>query len=97
MLKFLLYTPSSSVMRCLLSMSRTVCRKQASLWLQGDMYRARQKELDLASRDHVEVTHILHGMGGININDSKHLNTSMNDSDFEEDAEVNCIYSEDIN
>jgi hypothetical protein len=58
------------------------------------MYRARQKELDLPSRDRVEVTHILHGMGGINLNDSKHLNTSTNDSDFEEDAEVRCIYND---
>jgi hypothetical protein len=63
-------------------------RRQASLWLQGDMYRARQQELGVPTKDRLGVSHILHGVDGISINDSKLLSTSMNDSDFDDDVDV---------
>ena len=66
-------------------------RKQASLWMQGDLYRAKQKEME-RTRDRLEVSSILHGVDGISIHDNKLLSMSMqNDSDLEDDVEVSFI------
>ena len=60
------------------------CSKQAWLWMQGDIYRAKQKE---RMRDKPEISRILSGVDDMKIHDNRYRGHS-NEISYEDEYDV---------